>query len=259
MRLLFAEDEKELSGALTVILRHNGYDIDPVYDGAEALSRLQQGGYDAAILDIMMPKMDGLSVLRNIRSQGMQLPVLLLTAKSEVEDKVEGLDAGANDYLAKPFAAKELLARIRAMLRSAGVSQPSDDSATASTSGTSAVVSTTNTPVISQENGTLLRFGSVTLNCETGELFSPHGSVRLPNKEFLMMQMFFRHPRWLISPNRFLEEVWGYDTDAGVNVVWVYISNLRKKLNAISADITITIHRGLGYSLESKASSEREG
>ena len=134
MRLLFAEDEKELSGALTVILRHNGYDIDPVYDGAEALSRLQQGGYDAAILDIMMPKMDGLSVLRNIRSQGMQLPVLLLTAKSEVEDKVEGLDAGANDYLAKPFAAKELLARIRAMLRSAGVSQPSDDSATASTS-----------------------------------------------------------------------------------------------------------------------------
>ena len=254
MRLLFAEDEKELSGALTVILRHNGYDIDPVYDGAEALSRLQQGGYDAAILDIMMPKLDGLSVLRRIREQGSTLPVLLLTAKSEVEDKVEGLDAGANDYLAKPFAAKELLARIRAMLRSAGVSQSSVEpvKAAASVAGTSAA----NTPGASSERSTLLHFGSVTLNCETGELSSPGGSVRLPNKEFLMMQMFLRHPRWLISPERFLEDVWGYDTDAGVNVVWVYISNLRKKLNAISADITITIHRGLGYSLESKTPPE---
>lgn len=221
MRLLLAEDEKPLSRALTAILERNHYSVDAVYDGQEALEYLEADNYDGVILDIMMPKVDGLSVLKTIRSRGNRIPVLLLTAKSEVDDKVEGLDAGANDYLAKPFHSKELLARIRAMTRSQSVQVDS-----------------------------VLKFGNVSLDRATFELFTTYGSFRLANKEFQMLEMMMNNPNQVISTERFMEKIWGYDSEADISVVWVYISYLRKKLAAIHADIQIKVTRGVGYSLE---------
>ena len=221
MRLLLAEDEKALSKALTTILERNNYSVDAVYDGQEALDYLEYGQYDGIILDIMMPKVDGITVLKTIRSSGNNIPVLMLTAKSEVDDKVEGLDSGANDYLTKPFQSKELLARIRAMTRSS------------------------TTQLSSQ-----LKMGNVTLNQATFELSTPSGSVRLANKEFQMLELMMSNPHRLISSSHFMEKIWVYDSDAEINVVWVYISYLRKKLSAISADIQIKATRNAGYSLE---------
>lgn len=221
MRLLLAEDEKPLSRALKVILERNNYSVDVVYDGQAALEYLDADNYDGVILDIMMPKVDGITVLKEIRSRGNLIPVLLLTAKSEVDDKVEGLDAGANDYLAKPFHSKELLARIRAMTRTK-VAQPNSK----------------------------LRIGNVTLDRATFELSTPSGSFRLANKEFQMMELMMSNPDNLISSERFMEKIWGYDSDAEINVVWVYISYLRKKLSALHADIQIKAARNVGYSLE---------
>lgn len=221
MRLLLAEDERALSKALTAILERNGYAVDAVYDGEAALDYLAADNYDGAILDVMMPKRDGISVLRELRARGSRLPVLILTAKSEVDDKVLGLDAGANDYLTKPFNAKELLARLRAMLRvQAGLAD------------------------------SVLRFGNVTLDCATRTLAAPGGSFRLGNKEFQLMELLMRSPRRLISSERLFERVWGYDSEAELNVVWVYISYLRKKLAALHADIQIKSTRNAGYSLE---------
>ena len=222
MRILFAEDERSLSRAVTALLEKNNYSVDPVYDGEEALAYLDAGNYDAVILDIMMPKLDGLEALRRLRQQGNPIPVLLLTAKSEVEDKVTGLDTGANDYLTKPFSTAELLARIRAMTRSQAGGQ-----------------------VTSR-----LTFGNITLDQATFELSSPHGSFRLANKEFQMMELLLRNPRQLIPTERFVERIWGYDSDVELNVVWVYISYLRKKLAALKADIQIKATRNAGYSLE---------
>ena len=224
MRILFAEDERSLSRAVTALLEKNNYSVDPVYDGEEALAYLDAENYDAVILDIMMPKVDGLEVLRRLRQQGNGIPVLLLTAKSEVEDKVSGLDTGANDYLTKPFSTAELLARIRAMTRSQAGGQVSSR----------------------------LTMGNITLDQATFELSSPHGSFRLANKEFQMMELLMRNPRQLIPTERFLERIWGYDTEVELNVVWVYISYLRKKLAALKADIQIKATRNAGYSLEER-------
>lgn len=224
MRILFAEDERSLSRAVTALLEKNNYSVDPVYDGEEALAYLDAENYDAVILDIMMPKVDGLEVLRRLRRQGNGIPVLLLTAKSEVEDKVSGLDTGANDYLTKPFSTAELLARIRAMTRSQAGGQVSSR----------------------------LTMGNITLDQATFELSSPHGSFRLANKEFQMMELLMRNPRQLIPTERFLERIWGYDTEVELNVVWVYISYLRKKLAALKADIQIKATRNAGYSLEER-------
>ncbi len=221
MRLLLAEDEKELSRALIAILARNNYSVDAVYDGEEALSYLNSNNYDGAILDIMMPKMNGLSVLRQIRSQGNPIPILLLTAKSEIDDKVEGLDAGANDYLTKPFAAKELLARIRAMTRE-------------------------NTGAVNSS----LQMGNLSLDLASFTLSSPSGSVRLANKEFQMLEMLMGNPGQLISSERFFERIWGYDSEVEINVVWVYISYLRKKLTTLNANIQIKAARNAGYFLE---------
>ncbi|MBR3166226.1 MAG: response regulator transcription factor [Lachnospiraceae bacterium] len=223
MRLLLAEDERSLSRALCAILTKNNYTVDAAYDGEEALDYLAVGEYDGIILDIMMPKLDGLSVLKKIRSQGNLVPVLLLTAKSEVDDKVDGLDAGANDYLTKPFAAKELLARIRAMLR-----------------------------VQHQAPENRLTFGNITLDLGTYELSSASGSCKLAGKEFQMFEMLISNPRHLISTEHFMDKIWGYDSDAELSVVWVYISYLRQKLTALNADIRIKATRGSGYSLEMK-------
>lgn len=221
MRLLLAEDEKALSKALTAILERNNYSVDPVYDGQEALDYLESDNYDGIILDIMMPKVDGITVLKTIRSKGNLIPVLLLTAKSEVDDKILGLDAGANDYLTKPFNSRELLARIRAMTRTQ----------------------------MAQANSQL-KFGNITLDRATFELSSPTGAYRLANREFQMMELLMTNPRRLISAERFMEKIWGYDSEAEINVVWVYISYLRKKLGALHANIQIKAKRNAGYSLE---------
>ena len=199
MRLLLVEDEKALSKALTAILERNNYSVDAVYDGQSALEYLETDNYDGVILDIMMPKVDGLTVLRKVREKGNLIPILLLTAKSEVDDKVEGLDAGANDYLTKPFHSKELLARIRAITRTQAAQTTSK-----------------------------LTFGNVTLDQATFELSTAKGSFRLANKEFQMLELMMSNPHQLISSERFLEKIWGYDSDTEINVVWVYISYLRK-------------------------------
>lgn len=221
MRLLLAEDEKALSKALVTILERNNYSVDAVYDGRSALEYLEAGDYDGAILDIMMPQMDGLTVLKKIRQQGKLTPVLLLTAKAEVDDKVEGLDAGANDYLAKPFHSRELLARIRAMTR-----------------------------IQTVQTDSRLTVGNVTLDRAAFEVSTYAGSFRLANKEFQMLELMMTNPRQLISSERFFEKIWGFDSDAQMNVVWVYISYLGKKLTALHADIYIKATRNAGYSLE---------
>lgn len=221
MRLLLAEDEVSLSRAIVAILQKNNYSVDAVYNGEDALLYLDSGTYDGLILDVMMPKLDGISVLRTMRAKGNHIPVLMLTAKSEVDDKVLGLDSGANDYLTKPFNTKELLARIRAMTRSP--SAPLD---------------------------ARLRLGNVTLNCATFELSTPGGSFRLANREFQMMELLMRNPHCLLTAERFLEKIWGYDSDVEINVVWVYISYLRKKLAALHADVQIKAQRNAGYMLE---------
>ena len=221
MHILFAEDEKALSKALTTILERNNYSVDAVFDGQAALEYLEADNYDCVILDIMMPKVDGITVLKEIRKKGNLIPVLMLTAKSEVDDKVLGLDAGANDYLTKPFHSKELLARIRAITRTHTVQVDSR-----------------------------LQFGNITLDRATFELASPTGSFQLANKEFQMMELLMSNPHNLIPSERFLEKIWGYDSDTEVNVVWVYISYLRKKLAVLHADIQIKATRNAGYSLE---------
>lgn len=216
MRILLAEDERSLSRAVIALLEKNNYSADAVYDGQEALEYLEAGNYDALILDLMMPKMDGLTVLRTLREQGNPIPVLILTAKSEVDDKVLGLDTGANDYLTKPFSTQELMAR-----------------------------SQTGGQVTSR-----LTFGNITLDQATFELSSPAGSFRLANKEFQMMEMLMRNPRQIIPTERFLERIWGYDSEVELSVVWVYISYLRKKLSALRSNIQIKVTRNAGYSLE---------
>ena len=221
MRILLAEDERSLSKAIVALLEKNNYSVDAVYDGDEALSYIEAGNYDAVILDIMMPKRDGISALREMRAKGCNIPVLILSARSEVDDKVLGLDSGANDYLTKPFSVKELLARLRAMTRK----------------GEGQIDST-------------LKFGNLTLDLATYELSSPSGSFKLANKEFQMMDMLMRNPTHLISTERFMEKIWGYDSDAEINVVWVYISYLRKKLINLGADVEIKAHRNSGYSWE---------
>lgn len=223
MRLLLAEDEKDLSKALCAILKHNNYSVDAVYDGQDALDYATCGTYDGIILDIMMPKMNGLDVLRELRKNGIDTPVLILTAKAETDDKIVGLDAGADDYLTKPFAMGELLARIRALTRRKAEFSPN-----------------------------LLSFGNLSLNRESFELSVGENSVRLGNKEYQMIEMLLNNPGRLISTEQFMERIWGYETEAEINVVWVYISYLRKKLANLGANLEIKAVRGVGYTLEEK-------
>lgn len=223
MRLLLAEDEKELADALSMILQHNHYSVDVVYNGQDALDYLEGQEYDGAILDIMMPRVDGLSVLQKVRAAGNRVPVLFLTAKSGIDDKVKGLDSGANDYLAKPFDTRELLARIRAMTR-----------------------------VQTAEADNTLKYGDLILDRNTFELTGPAGSVRLGNKEYQMMEMLMANPGQILSIDRFMERIWGYDSDTEMNVVWVNISYLRKKLVTLGGKVQITAVRNQGYLLEEK-------
>lgn len=223
MRLLLAEDEKELSNALTAILKHNNYSVDAVYNGMDAFNYGLSGNYDGIILDIMMPVMDGITALKKLREKGIDTPVLLLTARSEIEDKISGLDSGADDYLTKPFAMGELLARIRAMTRRKTEFSPNT-----------------------------LTVGNITLSRDSFLLSSPTGEQRLGNKEFQVLEMLMANRNMLISTERIMEKIWGYDSEAEINVVWVYISYLRKKLAAIDANVEIKASRGVGYTLEEK-------
>ena len=221
MRVLLAEDEKSMSRALTVILTRNNYSVDAVYNGQDALDYITGGDYDLAILDVMMPGLDGFEVLGRIRAKGIQIPVMMLTAKSQVDDKVEGLDLGANDYLTKPFDGKELLARLRAMTRK-------------------------NTPA----EGNELKFGNITLNRASFELSSPAGSVKLSSKEFQMMEYLMSNPGMLITTERFFDKIWGLDFEGDSSIVWTNLSYLRKKLIQIGANVRIKATRNAGYSLE---------
>lgn len=221
MRILLAEDEKSMSKALTVILTKNNYSVDAVFDGEDALSYIMTGDYDLAVLDVMMPKMDGFEVLRRIRENGITIPVMMLTAKSQIDDKVEGLDLGANDYLTKPFESRELLARIRALTRSV----------------TSSVDNT-------------LRFGNIALDRGNFELTGPEGSVRLHAKEFQILEYLMANHGVMMSSEKIFDKVWGLDFDGDVSIVWTNLSYLRKKLEKVGADVKIKAVRNAGYTLE---------
>lgn len=223
MRLLIAEDDRDISKALVMILEKNNYSVDSVFNGKEAYEYAASDSYDGIILDIMMPELDGIEVLTKLRNEKISTPILLLTAKADVDDRVAGLDAGADDYLAKPFAISELLARLRAMLRRKGEFQPD-----------------------------ILEFKSVTLNKATYELGYNDKYVRLVGREFQMIEMLMKMPGQVIPTDQFMEKIWGWDSEVEVSIVWVYISNLRKKFTIIQAPIEIRAIRGVGYCMEVK-------
>ena len=223
MRVLIAEDEVGLAKGLKFLLEKSNYTVDIVHDGVDALAYCDSVAYDAVILDIMMPRKDGLSVLSELREKGSSVPVMLLTAKAEIEDRVEGLDRGADDYLPKPFATQVFLARVRALVRrNAGY--------------------TNNT----------LTFGNTHLDCGSYELRGEEGTVRLNNKEFQVLELFFRHPHHVFSTEHIMDKLWNLDADVGIDVVWTYIGFVRKKLKSVGADVEIRTVRGAGYALEER-------
>ncbi|MBQ5331669.1 MAG: response regulator transcription factor [Oscillospiraceae bacterium] len=224
MRLLIAEDELDLAEALTVFFEKNHFSVDAVNDGFSAYEYGSSGEYDAIILDVMMPKMNGIEVLQKLRSEGIKIPIMMLTAKVQKDDRIIGFNAGADDYLPKPFEPDELICRVRAMLRRSEEYKP-----------------------------TVLSFGDIKLNTGNGMLECGGRSVRLSGREFQLMEMFMRSPNIIFSADRLMEKIWGWDCDAEINVVWVHISNLRKKLKSIGSAVSIYANRGLGYVLEDKA------
>ena len=221
MRLLIAEDELDLAEALTVFFEKNHFSVDAVHSGFDAYEYASSGGYDGVILDVMMPKMNGIQVLERLRAEGCKTPIMMLTAKGRKDDRITGFNAGADDYLPKPFDPDELLSRVRAMLRRSEAYQPS-----------------------------VLSCGDVALDPSTGLLSCGGQSLRLSGREFQVMELFLRNPRQVFSAERIMERVWGWDNEAEINVVWVNISNLRKKLKAIGSKVSLRANRGLGYALE---------
>lgn len=224
MKLLIAEDERDLADALTVLLEGNKYAVDTVYNGRDAYEYARTGEYDGVIPDVMMPQLTGLQVVTRLREDGVTTPVMLLTAKGQKDDRITGFDAGADDYLPKPFATDELLARIRALLRRSG-----------------------------DYKSTVLALGTLSLDCGSGILSDTGGSARLSGREFQIMELFMRSPSMIISADRIIERVWGWESDTEVCSVWVHISNLRKKLRSIDSAVEINTVRGMGYVLEAKA------
>lgn len=221
MKLLYAEDEISMSEAVVDILTYHKYMVDAVYDGEEALEYALAAEYDGIILDIMMPKKNGLEVLQTLRKKGIHTPVLLLTAKAEVEDRIAGLDLGADDYLPKPFAMGELLARVRAMLRRKETFTPD-----------------------------VLKCGNISLDMRSYELSNGKESVVLPKLEYQLMEVLLLNKGVYLSSEDLLVKVWGYDTEAEIGTVWVYISYLRKRLLALNADAAIVAKRNVGYTIE---------
>jgi len=222
LRLLLVEDEIQLSEALNQILSKNKYVVDAVYNGEDGLDYGLTDIYDVIVLDVMLPKINGLEVLRRLRKENIKTPVILLTAKGEIEDKVKGLDSGADDYLAKPFAIEELLARLRALTRRQG-------------------------EII---NDNILEVGDIKLNISTYELEGPCNSIKLSLKEFEIIRCFMQRPRVIVTKDDLISKIWGYDSDAEYNNIEVYISFLRKKLGYVNSTTSITTVRGVGYKLE---------
>ena len=220
MKLLFAEDDPDIIKGVTTLPQRSGYTVDAVTNGTDALQYLVNGDYDAAILDIMMPGASGLAVLREIRSRGIGIPVMMLTALGETDDRVTGFDSGADDYLPKPFAGRELVSRVRALLRRAETFTPD-----------------------------VYAFGDVRLDSGTYQLSCGTKSVRLGNKGFQVMQMLMRNPNKIISADEFMEHIWGWDSDAEINVVFTNISFLRKNLAQIGSKMKIRVVRNAGYHL----------
>ena len=221
MKILIAEDEVSIAKALKVMLEKNRYTVDMVHNGTDALDYGLQGAYDAMVLDVMMPGMNGLEVLRTLRSRGVSTPALFLTAKGEVEDRVEGLDAGADDYLPKPFASSEFLARVRALVRRSG-------------------------NYLSE----VLSAGNLSLDCTQYLLYTKRENVHLNKKEYQLMELFLRYPGHVFSSEHLMEKVWGLESEAEIDVVWTYIGFLRKKLKQIGSTVEIRTIRGAGYALK---------
>jgi len=221
MRILIVEDEVGLADALSAILVRKKYSVDAVYDGISGYEHALSGIYDAIILDVMLPKLNGFEVLKRIRSEKVQTPVLLLTAKSELDDKVFGLDSGADDYLTKPFETAELLARVRALMRRKGE--------------------------LSDHN---LKYGNLILRRATYELYCNDSSVKLGMKEFQILELLMMNSTQIVTKEQITEKIWGYNDDAEYNNVEVYISFVRKKINFVGANVRIKATRNIGYSLE---------
>ncbi|MBR2571255.1 MAG: response regulator transcription factor [Clostridia bacterium] len=224
MRILFAEDDRDLNRAVSALMTRANYSVDSVYDGRDAFDYAMSGEYDALVLDVMMPKMDGFAVVRALRQKGLATPCLMLTAKDAVSDKIEGLDAGADDYLPKPFDTGELLARLRALTRRNSGFTPD-----------------------------VIRFADLSLDRAAFTLSCGENSAKLSNKAFQVMELLMREPRRVHPAEQMMEKIWGWDSEAEINVVWVNISFLRKKITELGAHVEIRASRGAGYSLEEKA------
>lgn len=221
MRLLVVEDEKSIAEAIQALLADKGYSVDLVFDGDDGLEYILTGLYDLVLLDIMLPKRSGLSILKRVREAGLETPIIFLTAKSQTYDKVNGLDLGADDYITKPFEADELLARIRLRTRQSSLIRANQ-----------------------------LGLGNIRLNTDSHELESKESSVKLSNKEFLLMEVFMRNAKQIIPKNQLISKVWGPSDNSEYNQLEVFISFLRKKLRFLKADIEIITTKGFGYSLE---------
>ena len=221
MRILFADDDRELCRAAQILLEHEGYAVETAHNGSDALELAETGEFDGIILDWMMPERSGISVLAELRRNGVTTPCLMLTARTEVEDRVAGLDSGADDYLSKPFDTSELLARLRAIIRRHEVYAPD-----------------------------MIRFSDLTLNKGTMELQCRGGSVRLGNKAFRLMEMLMENPHRVFTIDQVINRVWGWDNETEQNLLWVTISQLRKKLAELGTGVEINAVRGVGYSLE---------
>lgn len=220
MRLLLAEDDRDLNKTLVAIFSRNNYTVDSVSDGEDALAYLSSGVYDVAVLDVMMPRLDGFSVLKELRAKKISVPVLMLTARSALDDRIRGLDGGADDYLTKPFAVDELLARVRAITRRQ-----------------------------TAERDNVLNFKDLSLDRSSYTLFCKDKSFKLANKEYQMLELLMRAPSKVVSTETFMDKIWGFDSDAELPVVWVYVSYLRKKLSLLGSEVKIKANRNLGYSL----------
>jgi DNA-binding response OmpR family regulator len=221
MNILIVEDERRLADALAHIIKQAGYNVDAVYTGGDGLDYALSGQYDVAVLDVMLPEINGFEIVRRMREAKISTPVLILTAKGEIADRVHGLDSGADDYMQKPFAAEELLARIRALTRRQG----------------EVALNT-------------LDFGDLTLRLDNHELSCADKSVRLSLKEFEVLKILMANSRQLITKEMLITKVWGYDSDAEDNNVEAYISFLRKKLNYLESGVVIEVLRKVGYSLK---------
>ena len=221
MRILIAEDDPKLLKSLVHIFELNHYAVDGVDNGTDAFDFASSGEYDGLVLDIMMPGMDGVTLLKKLRAKGITAPALFLTARTEIDQRIEGLDAGADDYLPKPFSTGELLARVRAMLRRKDNFTPD-----------------------------LLCFGALSLNCSTYELVYADKSQALSGKEFQVMEMLMQNTGIIITAEQLITHIWGWDTNVDTSVVWVHISNIRKKLDILGVPVSIKFVRNAGYILE---------